>query len=314
MAYSVGDTIGANFSAEKSFKNEFAVTWGVKEGALFPGGTFELELGSNWESGSGDSTDFALSFTSAYRKNGQSDFINHNDDEVWFIVKPVFKLKVWPESPYGGAKVEMGMQKAGEGVPFFLYAGELNGNYPISPGVVEALTRWGFQFEDLDELLKADPLAPPGPGALARYIGTATSVPPPPWGNELIKTMDPARFELLGVYPYKPLTSPSASASVQSYEVARKNVITTSSSASTSYIVRAQLGAEFGPPGGAKAFVKIQDKMTFTNKSSVKNSTETNMKNTVTVAQPSFGYVGPTVLRVYVDRIWKTYVFQVDWI
>jgi len=314
MAYSVGDTIGSNFTLDGSFRNEFKVVAGVKEGVLFPSGNFEIEAGNTWETASSTSTDIALTVTNSYRKNGQADFINHNDDEVWFVVKPVFALKVTPASPYGAPQVEWGIQKAGEGIPFFLYVGELNGTYPMPPGVVQALTQWGFQFDDLDELLKADPLAPPGPGAMARFYGTVTSLPPAPVSNELRKTMDPARFVLLGSFPYKPMTSPTATASAQSYEVARKDAATASNSASLAYSIRVQFGASVGAPGGPSAFLRVEDKMTFTSKASRKNSTEHNTRNTVTVAQPSFGYVGPTVLRVYVDRIWKTYVFQVDWI
>lgn len=315
MAYAVGDTVGSNLTTEGSFKNEFSVTAGVKEGVLFPSGNFEIAFGNVWETSSGASADIGLSVTNSYRKNGQADFINHNDDEVWFIVRPVFTLRVTPASPYGGPQVEWGMQKAGEGIPFFLYVGELNGTYPMPPGVTEALTRWNFTYEDFDELLKSDLLAPPGPGARARAEGRVTSVPPPPpWSPELVKSMDPARFELLGTFPYKPLTSSGAAASSQSYEVARKEVSGVSSAASTSYSVRVQVGGNFAAIGSPAAFFKVEDKMTFTSKSSRKLSSERNMKNTVTVAQPAFGYLGPTVLRVYMDRIWKTYVFQVDWI
>jgi hypothetical protein len=54
---------------------------------------------------------------------------------------------------------------------------------------------------------------------------------------------------------------------------------------------------------------------TWTESTSVKDSAGTSLSEqpTVVVGQPTFEYAGPTILRVYVDKIWKTYFFSLDW-
>lgn len=286
MAYSQGETVGSTLTLEKSSKNEVKVEAGSK-GLMTGGGpTFFLQVGHTWGTTKTDATDLAVTHSTSYRKNGQTDFVDHNDDEIWFIINPVIQVAALPESVYGPARFNWELDTSGA-VPFYLTVGELTKRHPMDPGLKAALEQWGITEEEYPELLKADPFVNGEPA-----------------------TMDPARFDFVGSFPYRPVPAPGYQPSPQTQTVSRKLANASTAKGESSYYVGFREGAEFV---FLKLYFWVDEKLTVTSSTSFKTSTETNGSTTITVGQPAYGYPGPQVVRVYEDKVWKTYVFRLEW-
>ncbi len=52
--------------------------------------------------------------------------------------------------------------------------------------------------------------------------------------------------------------------------------------------------------------------MSWITTTTTKHTNATNTTESLVIAQPDFGYTGPTILRVYEDLMWHTYVFALD--
>lgn len=292
MAYSQGDKVGSSTSIGSSWKNGINVEFDAKEHVLFTYGQVNFQFGQDWGSSAKGTVDVTVEHASGYRKLGEVDDVDHGDDEVWFLMDPTIELEITPESVYGARSVKWSFSATAPGTLYFLYAGEISGARPIPAGVQQTLDRYGVSASDVAELANADP-----------FITTPGSNP----------AGDPVRFDLLWTGPYRPVAGAGDQPNPQSYAVSRKlaNTIDQSSEVTVSTSVKIGAGLDF--IGLTKASLSFQDKFSFTQSTAKKNSLETNSANTITVGQPAFGYLGPTVLRVYEDKVFKTYVFHLDW-
>lgn len=171
--------------------------------------------------------------------------------------------------------------------------GELMGTRAIDSGMQAALNYWGITRSDFLEMMKADPFA---------TRGTEPNMP-----------MDPARFTFVSAFAYRPLALPGHQPGSQTLALQRRTGSSTTSTQGVDYFVDARFGGSLRFLGLAEAFFAVKNKLSVSNSASRKTSTENTTTNTVTVGQPAYGYAGPTVLRVYEDRVWKTFVFNLDW-
>jgi hypothetical protein len=292
VQYQNGSTVGSTMSVTDSMKHNLDTSFGVSGGFLGSEGGLSVSVGNAWGGSSSKSVDVALTHTSVYRKPGQQDAINHDDDEIWFLANPELAAIATPDSPYGPAKITWHFDPEFPGVPFFLRVGELKGTEPIEPGIQAALDYWGITPEDYPEMLKADPFS----------NGAAPNAP-----------MDPARFDLISVFPYEPLPSAGAQPAPQTYTVTRRQVNTSERRSDATFSQSVKVSGTLGFLGIAKSFFSVSAGASFTMSSANRTSTESNTSDSVTVGQPAFGYTGPVVLRVYEDKIWKTLVFTLDW-
>ena len=62
--------------------------------------------------------------------------------------------------------------------------------------------------------------------------------------------------------------------------------------------------------GGSDGILKNTNKLTFTQSSTTSNRTGSNATSAFTVSLPSAPYSGPSTLFVYVDTIYKTFMFS----
>lgn len=292
MAYVQGDKVGSTTTAGATFRNGVEVEFDVKANVIVAGGQLNVKAGQEWGSTAKGTVDVTVEQASGYRKLGEVDGVDHDSDEVWFLMNPTLDLAITPESPYGPATVVWSFSASSPGTPYFLYAGEINGHRPMPAGVQETLGRFGVNGSDLFDLRNADP-----------WINNPSKNP----------ATDPARFDLLWQGPYRPVGAAGDQASIQSYSVTRRiaNTVEQSSDVTTYTTVKAAADLAFFLL--AKTTLSIQDKFTWNQSTGSKNSLETNTANTITVGQPAFGYGGPQVLRIYEDKVFKTYVWQLDW-
>jgi hypothetical protein len=202
-------------------------------------------------------------------------------------------MTVIPSSAWGPQSVSWTFAPQQQMLPYYLLVGELKGTRPIPPDVWRALDNFGITTEDFPELLKANPYAEQAP------------LP-----NQ---TLDPARFELVNTFPYRAVTTSQGQPSPQTLTLRRRTTSSTTQVSTVEYNVGFSIQGGVGFFDIARIYFKLTDEATFTSSSSFKTSFDSTIANTITVGQPAFGYVGPTVLRVYEDKVWKTFFFSLDW-
>lgn len=291
VSYSNGDTVGSSTSLTKSWKNNLDVTAGVRGGFLFASGQITFGVGEAWGGSSKDTVDVSIEQDDGYKKLGQVDGVDHDDDEVWFVAQPSFTVTVTEASVYGPGGVVWTINPQGPFTPYYMLVGELRGTRAIPHDVLTTIQGWGITAEYYPELLKADPFAS---------------------ADDSILATQHERFDLVGVFPYIPVSTPGYKANTQTFSLQRKFTNTSESQSQVSYSVSVRIGGSLGTEI-AKSFWTVQDKFSFTNTTGTKDSTATSSQDTITVGQPAYGYTGPTVLRVYEDKIWKTFVTSLDW-
>lgn len=294
MQYQSTTTVGSSTSSTKSFQNSTDVTasasgtWGV--------GNASVSVTANHTFGDSDTSqvDLTTTWSKGYKKPGETDGINHDWDEIWFVMKPILNISFTPSIANGPATTNWEFGQ-GDGVTtditFFAYAGELNGDLPMDDQLQNLFTANNITPDMYAGILDADPFfqgITPQPG------------------------MNSPRFDYIGEFPYQPPATSGGQPSTQTYSVAQSTTTsqTTASSYSNSVGFTVSGGANIG---AFKASLSVSSKWTWSHSSSKKDSTGNGSTDTFTVAQPTYGYKGPGLLRVYEDRIFKTYAFTLDY-
>ncbi len=114
-------------------------------------------------------------------------------------------------------------------------------------------------------------------------------------------TPDPSRYVLIDSVFYLP--DPTATTFI--YTENNSTTITNSQTAIYSYSVSA--GASVSYDGVS---LKDSTKFTWTTQSTQSNKTGSTNSSAFTLSMPSFAYSGPTTLFVYMDTIYKTFMFS----
>lgn len=182
------------------------------------------------------------------------------------------------------------------GILFWAYAGELNGDMPVDQQLQMIFDEAHITPDMYPAILDADPF----------FQGISPQ-----------QGMDTARFDYLGEFPYRPPAQPLGQGqmpSTQPYSVSQST--TTSHTTTTSYSnsVGVTVSGSYNFTKLFKASLSLSAKWTWTHSSSQKDSSGSGSVDTLTVAQPPYGYTGPGLLHVYEDRIFKTYAFTLDYV
>lgn len=281
MSYSSGTVVGSTVSTTDSWSVES--TAGVQIGM---GDTnINVTFGNVYGGETTHSVDMQQTVTQTTNfRAPPSDFINHDYDQIRIFAG----VKVNGAIDYLGA-VTWGMDFsqianqnfAEEGYLIAVGCLRLNSTIPASDcaSTVNLLTSLGVTSADYSAILGADPFADP----------TAPQVP------------DPSRYVLIDTeaYFFDPVTS--------TFTYAENNNTTITNSVKTSYSYSVSVSASDGFDFGA---LKGSQKFTWTHSSTDTNKTGTTNSNTFTLSMPSSVYNGPTTLRVYMDTIFKTFMFS----
>jgi hypothetical protein len=241
--------------------------------------------------------DLTTTWTQGYKKPGETDGIDHDWDELWFMIHPVVNMSFTPGVANGPDTVNWQFGP-GDGVntdiTYFAYAGELNGDMPMDQQLQSLFDANGITSDMYPAILDAD----------AFFQGVAPQ-----------QGMSTARFDYLGEFPYQPPPAPLGQGqmpSTQAYGVSQSS--TTSDTHTTSYSNSVGFTVSGGLNWGLfKASLSGGSKWTWSHSTSQKDSTGNGSVDTLTVAQPPYGYTGPGLLHVYEDRIFKTYAFTLDY-
>lgn len=290
VSYSNTNTLGSTLKLTNSWTNELTVE--AKQGAniIVATGWLDLTFANTWGSTDIQEADVEVDNESTYKKVGLADEIDHDEDEIWFLASPLVVLSDTPSSVYGPETIVWNYAGDTATTTYYLKVGELKGTLPIDPGVWTFLTANNITSADFPEMLKADPFVD----------GLAPNTP-----------MDPARFELIGEMPFVPVTGPNDSPVTQSYKVTNKVTNSDEQQSQVQYQTTIEGGASISFIAAGSWSVK--NKLTVIAASSLKLAKEDDSEVDVQIGQPAFGYAGPTVLRGYQDKIWKTIVLTLDW-
>ncbi len=295
MNYSTGSTIGTNIQMDMEFKNQTNVkvtaTAGVKD--VF-GLSVSVNAGQTWDDTSTTGEDVSLTYTAGYQVPGEMNGIDHNWDQVWFLVRPALSVSVlppqgWPVS--APQTMEWSFNTDAQTTTYFLYVGELTGAFPLTQGVQDALNNFGITKDDFQQLLKTDPI----------YQGTQPN-----------QALDPNRFAFVAQMPYTPPLAANAVPSKQTYTVSRGLTVTNQNKLATTFTVGAEIQGSAGLPLTFSVSANVNFQMSWITTTTTKHTNATNTTESLVIAQPDFGYTGPTILRVYEDLMWHTYVFALD--
>lgn len=293
--YSASSTVGTTTSATKGFKNDTKVTAEVS-GNFFLNPSLSVTGGRTSATSRTDALEVTETLTQGSTTFGQVDGIDHNYDEIHLLIRPLLDVTFQPAGQLPTQKASISWKfAAGDGInndiPYYVYAGWLNSPASMPGTVRNTLDFYGVTQDQYTTLLAADPL----------FTGVAPG-----------QLMDPGRFEFIGDFPYEPPFAAGDQPNNRVYGVSRKTTSTSTSTSEVSYSVgfTASVGYDISL---FKAKLTVSSNWTWTNSSSTTMTAGTGTTEVLTVGQPAFGYGGPTILRVWEDKLYKTYAFTLDW-
>ncbi len=181
VSYQSGSTAGTTTSSSKTFKSGVTSTVDQSVAIYGTGSGDGLSFESSKSATFSDSIDIRKAVTSTIAQQGPAqDGINHDEDEIWLLLKPSVIL---------GLSSEIAEWKLGNAgaVIQYVHVGWLNGHQPMPPGVEAALAAAGVTPSDYPTILARDPLVD-GDGALQsnRFVKLNTTYPyiPPYSAND----------------------------------------------------------------------------------------------------------------------------------
>jgi hypothetical protein len=294
VSYTAGNTYGSTTTITDSFKAGTSVTVGNSGGFLFfAKGGISVTAGRDWGSTSTQVTDISTSYSSTYKKPGEIDAVDHDGDEIWFLVGPQINVTITPA--YGTRPQLMDWQfsptQPSSTYAYYVYVGELRNPSTMPADVKAFLDSRGITSAYYPELLKADP-----------YAGGAPANP----------SLDPNRYVFVNSFPYQPPQHAGDLPTTICDTLTRSVTNNTTNDSSVTYSTSITLSGDTSFFGLFGISLKVTGQSSWTSSTSNKTSTVSNNNEQICVGQPSYGYNGPTVLRVYEDKVWKTYFFSLD--
>jgi len=286
--YTSASRVGSTTRNTTTWKN--TVTVGATIGWKAITGSVDVSGGRAWGSTTNDVVDVQVAQTQGYTVTGYgTDYIDHSNDRIWFVVNPLINLTYTSATAAKPASVSWAFASTQPSTAYiyWAYVGWLVNPSTMPANVRTLLDEAGITASYYSELLKADPFA---------------------YGVTPGQYIDSARFEYVTTIPYIPLNSPSAPPLTTDYGLSRS--VTNSTETIREVTYTASVKVTSGQPWGSASAGNL---FTWGSSSSVKTATTSDSGEFITVGQPSFGYGGPTVLRVYADRIWKTFFVAQDW-
>ena len=281
VTYASSSTTGTTTTVAHSFQQDYALEL---DNAVSFGATGEANLSFTYGVSNTDTHAFEISKSASAKieyQGNSKDGIDHDRDQIYLWLNPAIRVGITPAASllaFTGSE-PMDIQ--------YLYVGQLNGHTPPSPGVMQALQRYGITAADFPDILKHDPLAD----------GSAT--------------FDPARFAPLGTtIPYTPPFAAADPVPVITYSVSSGQTASSTQKTEDSYKVGLKISAGADFLGLAKSKLVNTDSWEWTNTVSLTNTGGASESASVSIGGPSFGWTGSTDLAVYYDRIYKTFAFR----
>jgi hypothetical protein len=280
ITYGAGTVTGSTVSTTSSWKKDSSWTLSI--------GIASITFGDNFGGQTTHSVDIQETVTTntTYKPAIPSDWVNHDYDEIRIFLGVIVNASV----DYLG-NVAWGLdfsQIAAQGYAetgYGIAVGCLRPNSTIPSNecapTLNFLTSVGITPADYPSILGADPFADP----------SASPIP------------DPRRYVQIDSMQY--FRDPNGQTFV--HNETNQTKTTNQETTSYGYTVGAGVSQKFGDDG--ENSLKISDSFTWTNSSTQSNMTGTTGSSTFSLSMPSLTYTGPQTVFVYLDTIFKTFMF-----
>ena len=281
VSYGAGSTAGVTTSANRSFKQNYAVA--VKGGAGFLGTGGSAEFGFSYGHTDGDdsSLDIKRSTTTTIERPGPAaDGINHDEDVIYLWLNPTIDLSLTASSAsWTFVDTETAAIQ-------FLFVGALKDPSKMPPGVMRQLQQHGITAADFPDILQRDPFS----------------------GGAVVP--DPQRFTPLNfTFPYEPPLTSTDPVLTTTYSLVNTSTSSAGSSVEDDYKVSLAITSEASYLDLVKGSMTNSASWEWSNKSSRSTSAGTIETASAKIGGPAFGYAGATAMEVYYDRIYRTFAF-----
>ncbi|MCI0669627.1 MAG: hypothetical protein L0Y64_04115 [Myxococcaceae bacterium] len=297
ITYNQGNTFGSTVSLTNSFQQSV-------QGSVSASGTIGIatvsgtvSVGSYWGTTASSERDVAFSVSASETIPGVTDDINHDYDEIWLLLNPKLNVTIKKVASTGVIasnewSFAANQDPLTEAKPYVVYVGWLKNPASMPQNVKNVLNDNGITESYYPELLKANPFSN---------------------GSSPNQFMDPVRFEFIRTVPFTPRSNCSSPGSALSYTVSQVLTNSSSTELTQNFTTGVTIGAEVGFSAVFKASLNVSNELTWSESTNSKLSYGSSTSQTLTVGQPSCTYSGPTFLRVYEDKLWKTQVFTLDY-
>lgn len=281
VSYGAGSTTGVATSASLSFKNETSVAYsGTLEGKGFTGG-IESSFAFSSSSSTSSVAEITKSETSVISTVGAAtDGVNHDRDVIYLWLNPLLNVEIQ------GDDVRWSFAQGDSAVFQFLFVDWLKNPEQVPANVMARLVANDVTIDDFPAILARNPAA----------LGEA---------------LDPERYEkLLQTFPYQPPLDNQSQGPVNTLSLEHTEASSTTFTDGSSYSVGAKIsaGVKFASAFGLKA--ATSNKWTWSNLNSRSTSESNKQSSTLTITSPSVGYTGSTLMEVYFDKEYGTFLFR----
>ena len=277
ITYGAGTVTGSTMSTTSSWNNSSSVGVSI--------GIFSITFGNNFGGQTTHSVDMQKTVTTniTYRAP-PSDWVNHDYDQIQIFLGVNVNASVdYLGNVTWGLDFSQVLDRGFAVTGYDITGGCLRPNSPIPPSQCAAtlnfLSSVGITSADYPSILGANPFAYP-------------NAPPTP---------DPRRYVRIDSLSYLP--DPTGRTVV--YTENNSTTITNSETTSYGYSVAAGLSASYDGTS-----LRTPDTFTFGSSSTTSNRTGSTNSSAFSLSMPSFEYTGPNTLFVYLDTVFKTFMFS----
>ncbi|HEX9200450.1 MAG TPA: VCBS repeat-containing protein, partial [Acidobacteriaceae bacterium] len=281
VTYGAGTVTGSTVSTTDSWKFSASVDTSL----TFGGNGGSITFGGDFGGQTMHSVDMQNTLNqSALYKGSPPDLINHDFDfiQIFLGVQVNAAADYLHNVSWGPDFSHIAAQNFAE-QGYYINVGCLRSSTTIPASVctdqVNFLSSVGIIPADYPSILGADPFADPNASP----------------------TPDPNRYVLIDSVGYLAEGTPI----VNTYNESNSSTVTNSQTTSYSYTLSASFSSKVDPFA-----VKESNTFTWSHSSTNSNKTGSTSTSAFALASPSATYSGPTVLKVYIDTIYKTFMFS----
>lgn len=288
--YGTGTSWGTSTATTDSWKNSANLEVKIDSNLLFADGSFTVTMGKTWGGDLTKAVDTQVIVQTDFKvPGGAVDGIDHDYDQVHFLLNPQVDVAV---DPLDSTHVLWSPKvKSGENAnTMWLYVGQLKGTWGLSSGQAVRLAAARIGSPDFAMMLGQNPMAN-GQGAV-----------------------NPGRFTLTPYsfyYPPVPTCADNGNASTLTTKLQTNTTNTTTDVYTESYTVGLTI-ANSADIKIVSTHLKATDTFTYTNSKAKKTSDGTSASTTLQFGQPYCTYQGNTAGHVYLDTLYRTYMFTLD--
>jgi hypothetical protein len=284
VSYANGSSAGSTVGASSSFESGVSVE--AESITETIGGKFGFKRNS--ESSREIDISKSSSYTIEHSGPNSTDGLNNDLDAIYLALRPTVMLSAPDPKRQTGNQSALPIRyslKMDGAVLQYVHAGWLRNPATMPESVKATLSGAGITAADYPAILKA---------SIYHEGGPVSATNP-----RLIPVNDNVAI------PYQPPFAPGEAPSRQTLQMETTTKKTNTTAISRSYEVEVSLGTTV--PGIFK--LKKKSSFAWTNTRSNSTSQSATEGATLTITGPSFGYTGPTAYRVYLDSLYKTFVF-----